>query len=116
MTRHFGILTRDFIEQADCSPISRPCAGDGKALKQHQIRTAEPVSGDLIVGYENVSTLGRWSDTAHVRAGDGGQDEPLPPLYDVKLSHMGSTGSVVSGLEMYGSRAVAQAWWCRMER
>jgi len=59
MTRHFGILTRDFIEQADCSPISRPCAGDGKALKQHQIRTAEPVSGDLIVGYDNVSTLGR---------------------------------------------------------
>ena len=47
MTRHFGILTRDFIEQADCSPTSRPCAGDGKALEQHQIRTAEPVSGDL---------------------------------------------------------------------
>jgi hypothetical protein len=37
----------------------------------------------------------------------------LPPLYDVRLSHMGTNGFVLTGLSIDGTVAVAQSWWCR---
>src|SRR5260370_29470282 len=48
----------------------------GKALDQHQIRTAESVWADIIVSHENVTALGRYSDVATVRPGDGNRDHP----------------------------------------
>ncbi|WP_175946678.1 hypothetical protein [Caballeronia sp. BCC1704] len=85
----------------------------GKALEQSQIRTAEPVRADLLVSHESSSELGRYADVARLRAGDGAQAELLPALYDCRLSHMGTNGFVLSGVELAGSIAFAQAWWCR---
>jgi len=85
----------------------------GKALDQHQIRSAEPVWGDLIVSHQNVTTLGRYSDVATVVGGDGRKDALLPPLYDCRLSHVGTNGFVLVGLQLEGSIAFGQNWWCR---
>src|SRR5258708_7130232 len=85
----------------------------GKALDQHQIRTAESVWADIIVSHQNVNALGRYSDVASVRPGDGSRDELLPSLYDCRLAHMGTNGFVLSGLQLEGSIAFVQAWWCR---
>jgi hypothetical protein len=85
----------------------------GKALEQHQIRSAQAVWGDIIVSHQNVTALGRYSDVATVAAGDGRKDALLPALYDCRLSHMGTNGFVLAGLQLEGSIAFAQNWWCR---
>jgi len=84
----------------------------GRAIDQHQIRTAPAVLGDIVVAHENVTALGRYSDVASV---GGGQvsEALLPALYDCRLAYMGTGGFVLSGLELVGSIAYAQAWWCR---
>jgi hypothetical protein len=86
----------------------------GRAIDQHQIRTARAVWADIIVAHENVTALGRYSDVARI---GGGQvsDALLPALYDVRLAHMSTGGFVLSGLHLEGSIAFAQAWWCRPE-
>lgn len=85
----------------------------GKALNQQQIRAAVPVWADIIVSHSNVTALGRYSDVANVRPGDGSREELLPPLYDVRLAHMSTNGFVLAGLQIEGSIAFAQNWWCR---
>jgi hypothetical protein len=87
----------------------------GKALEKHQIRAAEAVLGDIVVSHENVEALGRYSDVATILAGDGRKDHVLPPLYDCRLSHMGPNGLVLVGLQLEGSVAFAQNWYCRPE-
>jgi hypothetical protein len=84
----------------------------GKALDQHQIRSAEAIWGDIIVAHENVTILGRYSDVATIGGGRRGE-AALPALYDCRLAHMGTNGFVLSGLELEGSIGFAQAWWCR---
>jgi hypothetical protein len=85
---------------------------NGKALDQHQIRSAPAVRGDIIVAHENVTALGRYSDVAKI---GGGQvsEALLPALYDCRLAHMSTGGFVLSGLQLEGSIAFAQSWWCR---
>lgn len=84
----------------------------GKALDQHQIRTAQAVRGDIVIAHENVTALGRHSEVASI--GGGHVSEAfLPPLYDCRLAYMGTGGFVLSGLELVGSIAYAQSWWCR---
>lgn len=85
----------------------------GKALDQHQIRSAEAVQVNVIVSHENVTALGRYSDVASAHGGPGGKDELLPALYDCRLSHMGTNGFVLAGLQLEGSIGFAQNWWCR---
>src|SRR5260370_18640091 len=63
----------------------------GKALEQHQIRSAQAVWGDIIVSHQNVTALGRYSDVATVAAGDGRKDPRLPPLYTCPLSRLATT-------------------------
>ena len=60
----------------------------GKALDQHQIRSAEAVWGDIIVSHQNVTELGRYSDVATASSGDGRKELPLAALYHCRLSHM----------------------------
>lgn len=84
----------------------------GKALDQHQIRTAPAVRGDIVVAHENVTALGRYSDVASIRGGHV-SEALLPALYDCRLAHMATGGFVLSGLELIGSIAYAQSWWCR---
>jgi hypothetical protein len=90
-----------------------PMRFHGKALDQHQIRTAESLLGNIIVSHQNVTVLGRYSDVATVQTGRGGQDSLLPALYDCRLAHMGTNGFVLSGLQLEGAIAFAQGWWCR---
>ncbi|AME28761.1 hypothetical protein AXG89_33755 (plasmid) [Burkholderia sp. PAMC 26561] len=86
----------------------------GKALDQHQIRTASAARGDIVVAHENVTALGLYSDVATI--GGGRVNEALLfALYDCRLAHMGTSGFVLSGPELIGSIAYAQAWWCRPE-
>ncbi len=85
----------------------------GKQLDQHQIRTAQSVWGDIIISHQNVESLGRYSDVAAVVAGDGHKDTLLPALYDCRLAHMGTNGFVLSGLQLEGTIAFGQSWWCR---
>ena len=85
----------------------------GKPLEQHQIRTATPVQADVVVSHQNSTVLGRYCDVASVQSGYSGTNDVLPPLYDVRLSNMGTGGFVLSGLELHGSIAFGQAWWCR---
>ncbi|WP_429501147.1 hypothetical protein ACQUFY_28115 (plasmid) [Robbsia andropogonis] len=91
-----------------------PMRYHGKALDQHQIRSAPAVLADIIVAHENVASLNRYSDVARIAAGDASKAAALPPLYDCRLSHMGSNGFVLSGVQIEGSIAFAQAWWCRV--
>jgi hypothetical protein len=85
----------------------------GKAIGQDEIRRVPTVHADIIVSNENVTSLGRYSKVATVKSGSGGMDDLLPPLYDCGLSHMGTNGFVLSGIELVGEIAYAQAWWCR---
>jgi hypothetical protein len=85
----------------------------GKALEQSQIRAAESVRAEVIVAHENSNALGRYSDVARASAAGDGKDQLLLALYDCRLSHMGHGGFVLSGLELIGSIAFAQNWWCR---
>jgi hypothetical protein len=85
----------------------------GRALNPQQIRCAESARGDLIVAHHHVPELGRYADVATLHASDGGQAPILPPLYDARLAHMGGNGFVLTGLQLQGLLAVAQAWWCR---
>jgi hypothetical protein len=71
------------------------------------------VWADIIVSPQNVTALDRYSDVANVRPGDGSRDELLPALYDCRLSHMGTNGFVLAGLQLEGSIAFAQNWGCR---
>jgi hypothetical protein len=87
----------------------------GRALDMQAIRTAQATRGDLIVGHQHVKQLGRYADVATLHPGYGEQKPLLPPLYDVRLSHMGTNGFVLTGLNLEGSLAIAQAWWCRPE-
>ena len=89
-----------------------PMRFHGKALDQHQIRTASAVRGDIVVAHENVTALGRYSDVASIGGGKI-SETLLPALYDCRLAHMGTGGFVLSGLELVGSIAYAQSWWCR---
>lgn len=85
---------------------------NGKALDQHQIRSAPAVRGDIIISHENVTALGRHSDVANIGGGHV-SEALLPALYDCRLAHMSTGGFVLSGLELIGSIAYAQSWWCR---
>jgi len=85
----------------------------GKALDQYQIRSAPAVQANIIVSHENVAVLGRYSDVASALGGSGGKDALLPALYDCRLSHMGTNGFVLAGLQFEGSIGFAQNWWCR---
>jgi hypothetical protein len=85
----------------------------GKALDQHQIRSAEAVRANIIISHQNVTVLGRYSDVASAHGGQGSKDALLPELYDCRLSHMGTNGFVLSGLQLEGSIGFAQNWWCQ---
>jgi hypothetical protein len=86
---------------------------DGRALDMQQIRTADSPKGDLTVAHSHVSELGRYSDVATLRSSQNVNESVLPPLYDVRLSFMGTNGFVLTGLSIDGPLAVAQSWWCR---
>jgi hypothetical protein len=60
-----------------------------------------------------MAVLGRYSDVATLRSSQGIEEPLLPPLYDVRLSHMGTNGFVLTGLDIQGAVGVAQSWWCR---
>jgi hypothetical protein len=85
----------------------------GKALDQHQIRSAEAVRANIIISHQSVTALGRYSDVASAHGGQGNKDALLPELYDCRLSHMGTNGFVLSGLQLEGSIGFAQNWWCQ---
>ncbi|OJA66146.1 hypothetical protein BGV71_32135 [Burkholderia ubonensis] len=90
-----------------------PMRRNGKALEQHEIRSFPSVRGDLTVSHQHIAALGRHADVASVQAGGSVVRNLLPPLVDVRLAHMGTTGFVLSGLQIEGSIAFAQSWWCR---
>lgn len=60
----------------------------GKALDQHQIRSAEAVRANIIISHQNVTVLGRYSDVASAHGGQGNNDALLPELYDCRLPVM----------------------------
>jgi hypothetical protein len=41
----------------------------GKALDQHQIRSAEAVRANIIISHQNVTVLGRYSEVASAQGG-----------------------------------------------
>jgi hypothetical protein len=44
-----------------------------------------------------MAVLGRYSDVATLRSSQGIEEPFLPPQYDVRLSHMGTNGFVLTG-------------------
>jgi hypothetical protein len=69
---------------------------DGRALDMQQIRTADSPKGDLTVAHYHVSELGRYADVATLRSSQNDKESVLPPLFDVRLSHMGTNGFVLN--------------------
>jgi hypothetical protein len=72
-----------------------------------------PKRGDLIIGQENSTELGRYTDVARFQTTGAADAQPLSLLLDVRLSHMGPLGFVLSGIEQIDGVNYAQSWYCR---
>lgn len=92
-----------------------PMRTAGVARPKHETQTAAPTRGDVIVGQLHSDYMGRMTDTAHFHKSGAADDDPLPPLLDVRLSWMGPLGFVLSGIEIVEGVAFSQSWWCRPE-
>lgn len=86
----------------------------GIDLSPEDRRRYQPAKGDVRVMCVQDTRMGRATNLAEIHPPMPMDPEPLPPLYDVKLSGMSTTGFVLSGFEMIDGCAYAQSWWCRL--
>jgi hypothetical protein len=85
----------------------------GKALSQHDVQTAEPVYGDMVVVQAKSDEFNRYSSIARFQRSGANDVQPLPELHDATLSWMGPNGFVLTGFEVIDGVTYAQSWWCR---
>ncbi|WP_260327063.1 hypothetical protein [Paraburkholderia atlantica] len=90
-----------------------PMRQRGRKRGKHEVQSAVPVQGDLIVGQENSQELGRYTDVARFQTSGAADAQPLHLLLDVRLSHMGPLGFVLSGIEQIDGVSYAQSWYCK---
>jgi hypothetical protein len=76
-----------------------------KGRSQHQIQTAEPVYGDVIVGEERSDAFNRTTKFARFKLNGPHDPEPIPTLHEITLSQMGTLGFVLTGIEVIGDVA-----------
>jgi hypothetical protein len=92
----------------------------GVALPLRDLGAEPAFLGELLVSERHDPLLRRSTRVATLVEGvRPGENEVLPPLYDVTLVWMAPQGPVIGGTERLrvGRRAelteFAQAWWCR---
>jgi hypothetical protein len=90
-----------------------PMRARGKALEQREIQSAAPVSGDLLIAQQRSEVLNRTANVASILMTGAADTAPLPPLREAVVAWMGTTGFVVSGVELVDGVCYAQSWWCR---
>jgi hypothetical protein len=91
-----------------------PMRERGVARSKRDIASAEPVTGDIIFSSTPSDLLKRAANTASLRHGAWPGDEPpLRPLLDARMSSMATLGFTLSGLEEVDGVLYAQSWYCR---
>ena len=93
--------------------LATPMRDRGRARAQHDIQTATPVQGDLVVAQSKPEIFGRYSTVASFHQASSNEAPLLPPLHDAVLTAMGTNGFVLTGVELVDGLAYAQSWWCR---
>lgn len=92
-----------------------PMRRRGVELSKQERRDYRAVKGDVYVQCIHDQRMGRATNQAYVRPNMPMDPEPLPPLYDARLSGMATLGFVLSGFEVIDGCAYAQSWWCHLE-
>lgn len=87
----------------------------GVAVDTKTLRNIQPVRGDIQITEMPNETLGRTTISAHLFKSAPHLPDILPPLLDVRITSMGSTGMNLTGVEQIGDAFYAQSWWCRLE-
>nr|WP_024309941.1 MULTISPECIES: hypothetical protein [Pseudomonas] len=86
----------------------------GVAVPKDQLRSAEPLTIDVLIEASFYEDLGRYSRVARCFTSNPGH-EPLPRLFDAEINSMAPLGMVITGTEIVDGVAYAQSWWCRVE-
>lgn len=92
-----------------------PMRCKGVALTLEERGRCNAIRGDVRVGSEALSELGRSAMVARLYDGFTTKMEGLPRLLDVTLAGMAPAGFVLSGIEIVDGCAYAQSWWCRQQ-
>lgn len=86
----------------------------GVAISKQELRDFEPIKGDIQINECHSPVLGRTTAEAFIFKSSPHILDALPPLIDVKVTGMGSTGMSLTGVEQVGDAFYAQSWWCRL--
>jgi hypothetical protein len=86
----------------------------GVVVDQRARNRPEPVEGELRIEHRQDSELGRPVQVARLLSTTRTMSpDLLPPLTDVAIVAMASSGFTLTGMERVGSVAYAQSWWVR---
>lgn len=87
----------------------------GVALTPKELRSAEPVRGDIHMSELHNEILGRTTISAWLFKASPHMDDLLPNLLDAQVTGMGHQGMNITGVEQIGDVLYSQSWWCRLE-
>ncbi len=87
----------------------------GVAYEPKALRKIPPVRGDIQITEMPNDKMGRTTISAWLFSSAPNAPDILPPLLDVRITGMGSTGMNLTGVEQIGDAFYAQSWWCRLE-
>ncbi|SEP56895.1 hypothetical protein SAMN03159444_00074 [Pseudomonas sp. NFACC02] len=87
----------------------------GVALTKQEISSAPFIKGDVHIGEDRNSVLGRATMVASVFSTAPGCPDALPPLFDANITSMATLGLNISGIEEVEGVFYFQSWWCRIE-
>lgn len=87
----------------------------GVAIDKKELRKIQPVRGDIQITEMPNDKMGRTTISAWLFSSAPNAPDILPPLLDVRITGMGSTGMNLTGVEQIGDAFYAQSWWCRLE-
>jgi hypothetical protein len=74
-----------------------PMRQHGQARPNHDVQTAEPVKGNVIIAQAKSEAFGRYSNIAQFQMSGAADPQPIPPLHDAVMSWMGPLGFVLTG-------------------
>ncbi|QOI04625.1 hypothetical protein B1F77_26805 [Pseudomonas syringae] len=86
----------------------------GVALSSKEMNKVEPIQGDIQISEMHNAATGRTTISAWLFKSSPHLPDVLPPLLDVTMTGMGSTGMNLTGVEQIGDAFYWQSWWCRM--
>jgi hypothetical protein len=87
----------------------------GVAIDKKLLGKIQPVRGDIQITEMPNEKMGRTTISAWLFTSAPNAPDILPPLLDVRITGMGSTGMNLTGVEQIGDAFYAQSWWCRLE-